>query len=212
SENEVQNTGRDARGFEDLRDPDRSCGRDRRGFENDCVSCNESRRNLPNRNRDRKIPGRHTRDHAEWLFDRVGEVQRQLGGNGLAIHASRLARTKLSDIDRTLQLTARLRDRLAFFVCEKLCELFFVLLQQARGFGDDATTGGSRCRPPTAKRGGGCFNSRARFFASRLPDGAEDVVGVGWVDVLSSACGGGFQPFAADKIAISVHIRARNIS
>src|SRR5690348_174568 len=88
---------------------------------------------------------------------------------------------------------------------EQLRELFFVLFEQTRGFADDATARRRRCRTPTAKRARRRFNRGTRFLARRLTDRAEHVVRVRGVDVLRGSSGGGFSPFAADKIAISSH-------
>jgi len=205
SDDEIQNTRRDSRGFEDFRDANGSSWGDRCRFEDDCVSRDERGCDLPHRNGDRKVPRSDAGNDAKRLLDRVGEVQRQLGRDSLAIHASRLARAKLRDVDRALQFAARLRDRLAFFMRQELRELFFALFHQTRSLRDDASARGRGCRSPTAKRLGGGVDGRARFLASRVADGADHVVDIRRIDVWSSAAGRRLDPFPVDKIAVSIH-------
>ena len=75
-------------------------------LEDDSVSRDQRGCDLPHGNRDREVPRRNTRDDAKRLLDRIGEVQRQLGRDRFAVHASRLTRAEFSNIDRALQLTA----------------------------------------------------------------------------------------------------------
>ena len=94
---------------------------------------------------------------------------------------------------------------------EQLRQLFFIFLEQPGSLADDPAANGSRGRAPSFERVRGSFNSRTCFFARRLANRAKDVVSVRRVNILRGARGGGLNPFAADKIAISVHTSGVNI-
>src|SRR5713226_7272946 len=125
SENKIQNAGRHTGLFKDFNDAHGGGWRQRGGLEHNGVSGYQRRRNFPRRNRHRKIPRRYASNYAQRLLDRIDEVRWQLGKNRLAVHAPRLARAKLSNIDRALHLAARLAESFTLFARENLRQLIF---------------------------------------------------------------------------------------
>jgi hypothetical protein len=99
TEHQVQDSWRYTGLCEKLNDTNAGCGCQRCGFENDGITGNECRRDLPNRNGDWKIPGSNTSNNSQRLFDGVDEVSRELRLNRLAVHAARFSCTKFRDID-----------------------------------------------------------------------------------------------------------------
>ena len=77
AQNEIEDTGRQSRFVEDLREYHGSCGRQCRGLKNNGVARHESRSDLPSRDRDRKIPWGDRRNHTVGFLDGVSKICRQ---------------------------------------------------------------------------------------------------------------------------------------
>ena len=128
---EIEDTRRQAGARQDLRDRPGAAGRQVGGLADDGVAVRECRRDLPRRNRDRKIPRRDEPDDPQRLardldFD-AGADRRKL----LAGHADDLAREEPEDLARARRLADALRQRLAFLARQQGAQL--VLARQDLG-------------------------------------------------------------------------------
>ena len=85
-------------------------------------------------------------------------------------------------------------------------QLFFRCFHQARGPGDDLSARGCGRAPPLMKCFARRFDCGARFFASCLSICADDFSRIGGIDIVDGLCRCGFDPFAADKISIVIHL------
>ena len=178
SEDQIQNTWRYSCLLENLYDADSRGRRERRWFENYRVARDQRRRDLPHRNRYRKVPWRYACHDAQRLLDGVGKIRRQFRKNGFAVHATRFAGTEFRHVDRALQFAARFGDGFAFFPREQLGQLFFRFFHQPGSFCNDLPACGSGRRPPAGKSRARRLNRGSCFFPCRLSDCSQDVVSV----------------------------------
>ena len=123
SHDEVERAGRQAGAADNLRQRPGAARRRVRWLEHDRVPVGQGRGDLPGRDRDRKIPGRDERDHANRL---ARDVHRHAGphrGDQLAGGPQRLAGEELEDLAGAADFTARLGRRLALFTRQQIAKL-----------------------------------------------------------------------------------------
>jgi hypothetical protein len=205
AEDEVEDAGGQPRLVENLDDADGRGGRQGRRLEDDRVAGDERGRELPDGDGDGEVPGGDDGDDAVRLPDGVGEVAREFGGDGLAVHAARLAGAELGDVDGALQLAARLRERLALLAREQRGQLLFALLHEPRGARHDAAARRGGRGSPAAEGFRSGLDGAARLLARREADDADAVVRVRGVEVVEVVRGSGLDPLPADEVTVDFH-------
>ena len=109
------------------------------------IAIRQRRRDLPGRDRDRKIPRRDRRDDADGLAARVEEHPGRVARIRFAVRLERLAGEVAQDLHGAPRLANALGERLALFAGQVAADVGGALLEQVGGFAQDvaARRGGS---------------------------------------------------------------------
>ena len=199
---EVEHAGGNAGLRQDLGERPRAARHEVRRLEHDGVAVRERGRDLPGRNRDRKIPRRDEADDADRLARHLdvdaGAHRRQL----LAREAQRFAGEELEDVPGPRRLADAFGQRLAFLARQEPAEL--VLARE--DFGADAIEEVrsllDRARRPrrSGRFGGGDRRARLRGIGLRVF--ADHVADVRRIAI--GRCRSAGDPFAGDEVAVKV--------
>ncbi len=154
------------------------------GFEDNGVPSHQRRSDFPDRDRDRKIPGRNRGNHAEGLLERVCEILWQFARQSFAAHAATLSGHELKNVDGFLDFAQRVFQRFAFFARHQARKFVLLLLHQRRGFRDYTAAHRSRGVAPGRKCRARRGYRLARFFARRERRKANHFVEVGGIPAL----------------------------
>ena len=198
ADDEVEDTGRNAGAGDDLGQRMRGARHQLGGLEHDSVAVAERGRDLPGGDRDREIPGR---DHADDAHRLTGELDVDAGTDGsalLADQAQRFAGEECKDLAGTGDLADALGERLAFLAGEQAAELFLAGEDFEGNLVQRVVAHLRRRLRPGGEGGLGCRNRLLGLRLVGLGVLADEIVGVGGVDVLGDA--GAVDPFAADEV------------
>ena len=165
AEDDVHHAVREAGLAEQLDEALRERRRVARRLQHDGVPADERRDELPRRDRDREVPRRNRADDADRHAYAHVPLVRQLRRSRLAVEAPPLAGHVVRDVDRLLDVPARLGAHLAHLVRHQVGERVLLLLEQSREAEEDLPALRARHEPPV----------RVRLLRGR--DRAVDVVG-----------------------------------
>src|SRR5208282_1900855 len=169
-------------------------------LEHDRVAVRERRRNLPGRNRDRKIPGRDDSDHADGLACRLDVDVRAHGRELFARDSQRLAGEEIEDLAGPRDLADPLGQRLALFAGEETAE-FVAPGEDFQGGAQQNIVSLLRRRArPSRESGVGGLYRRAGLIGVGLGAFADNVVCVRRIDVPGDA--GALYPLAGDEVLV----------
>ena len=167
---EVEGAGRQRRAADDLGQRP-AAGRHQLGrLEHHAVAVGQRRRDLPGRDRERKVPGRDQADHADRLARDVDLHAGPHRGHRFAAGAQRLAGEELEDLAGARRFADGLGQGLAFFARQQHAQLV-------------ACAPAVRCRSGRARRHGAaawCGSSAAKASAAaRIAEFGLAAVGAG---------------------------------
>ena len=163
---------------------------------------------LPRRNRHGKVPRRDHGADAQRLANRHGEFVGQLRRHGRAEQATAFAGGVVAAIDRLLHVAARLLDHLAHLAGHLLRVLFFAGDQDLRRLVQHFGTARRGDQAPLLERLFGGVHGQVDILLVGFLEDADDLAGVGRVQVLEGAAGAALHPLAADKILIGFRLAA----
>ena len=158
---DVHHAVRQAALLEQLDEADQAGGRIRRRLDHRRVATDERREELPGGDGDREVPGGDDADDPDRAPDGHGELVGHLRWHGLPEEAPALPGHVVRDVDRLLDVAARLGQDLAHLAGHEPGELFLVLGQQARDAEQDLATLRRRHGAP-AREGRGARPRRRR--------------------------------------------------
>ena len=170
-------------------------------LEDDGVAGDERRHHLPAGDRDREVPGGDDPGDPDRLADAHRPLVGELGGDGVAEHPAALAGHQEGDVDRFLDVAARLGEDLAHLAGHGPGQALLVLRHQgAEGVEDLAAL---RRRRPLPHRLGGAGGPDGHRHVGRgaLLEPPDEVAVVGRVAALERRAGGGLAPLPGDEVA-----------
>src|SRR5581483_11450155 len=157
-------------------------------------------RGFPEWYRDREVPRRDERRHTDWLTQRELHGAGDLRGDDVADRADSLASMIAQDRHAPCRFASRLADRLAHFARNELAQLFLSRRDRVGPLVEKLGARRSGHRSPPGQRLGRGMHRGVHFV--RRPCGylGDDVVRVGWIDVLDPLIGGTWAPASANEM------------
>ena len=197
---EVEHALRDSGARNDLGERMRAAGNEVGRFEHHRVAVGERGRDLPGRDRDRKIPGRYDSDDPHRFARRLDVDVRSDGSELFAKNPQRFAGEEVEDLTRAGDFADRLGQSLALLTSEQPAEFLTSRENLGRNPKQDVVPFLRRRARPGRKCGAGRFDCGVGLDCVRLGELADDVIGVGGVDVASDA--GTRNPFSGYEVLV----------
>ena len=184
--------------------PHRAQRRQRGRLDGQAVSGNQRRGHLPDRNGNRKIPGRQQGHHAQRLAEGIAEHALPFRGDRLAAQPGAFGPEIAQDVDGAAHFPAGFRQRLPLFPGHLGGHLPGPLFQQLGGPHEDGAAQGSRHLGPGRLSPARRLQSlpyvrrRGRLVAR------HHFLGVGGIDALERFPGRAFHPLPSNEVPESL--------
>src|SRR5271166_1927420 len=181
-----------------------------RGLDDGGVAGNQRGKQLPRRDRHREVPRRNHGAHAQRLADGHSELVGQLRGDGWPKQPAAFTSGVVTAVDGFLYVAPRLLDDFAHLTGHVACVVFLPCDEELRGFVEHLGTTWGRHETPLLERLTGSLDGMVYVFPGRLLEDADDLTGVGGVEVLKGAASVGFNPLAGDEVLEDLGLGAGN--
>ena len=182
SRDEIDDAGRNSGLLKNLRNEHAAVGRDACGFQDYGVAVNQRRRNFPDRNCDRKIPGRDDAHYAERRASCVYEGIRIDGRHHFADAAKSFGGIVTEQRDAARGFPSSFGDGLAVFPHHRLRHILQLRLENVCGLAQELPTSPSRQLPPLWKRAMRRVDGPAYIIQIRRSEFTDNVTGIRWID------------------------------